>query len=1559
MEYVSYQSVSSNKVNLNTGSYLNTTDYSLFVKDFANDLWYGYSANDVIELGVYDHDQNQLAYGVLSQDKKYKTSQYSYINTLDFPVTYSYSELISEFILYKNEKILISPIEQVASLGLSDGSYVLTYNFTREMAGTPNMPLIVKEISPSSKEVKLVPIGQATNQYNAFCNKKILVSDVSPLYLKSIKNCPYGQIYNQISSQYSSEINTLKSLFFLNTDGAVVQFLKNIYEDLVLYTNPSVDVYNNPTSSPEKLLRVQGIRTYFSNFLMSNVNTVTDFSVLDANYNAFTLACIERKFSPIGKNLTTEHKNAKAFIYDFFTKYFYNPITSILSSTYKEKYYSYLRNAINVGKGRLVTIIDHSVLDERSDINSPLTLVVKLQNELPSDILINTPCWISNISQVPYVIDAIIKSTVDTPTLKIGRPNFNSNLPNANLGHANKSYTISDLQTTSDENRELVVSKKQIELNVNYDDFKNFVVFSSAKVRLDLFKKKIIQLYSLSSSLSALEVNRQTFLNTNGVVYPYYTQEYDSIQDNMNTIVSGFDGYESYLYRNRFYDYNGSFVSSSYISELDFSASYYDKNNRDSLVNNTPQHILVNEDNNDYLLFLSMIGHYFDELYVYISSLPSEKSISEGSTETFTRSVIDQMLQTFGWKLDDILEQSSLINNYLTSNEFDGLNSMSIEERVRSVRNRILVNLPQIYKTKGTEEAVKMLLSCYGIPSTLLSVREYGGVNCEDENASYTQYERAYMYQYDTSSKLNHFRTSYPGEVKTFEYKFSIPDASPYAYGEEQIQWGIVRGGTSVLSISASGYIHGGFVREKGKNLGKVFFSVGFKGQEDFKIYSDTIPIFDGNVYSVMIRKNDPDPLYQYSSVENNIPTRYDLYVQRNEFGRTIVKSVSSHMNYYSQSNYKFDEPGYLMIGGWFYYQNKQGYTGTFDKLMLWMDALPDVNFEDHVNNINSFSFSGSRVGYKSLIYRMHTDYPFDLRQYAPGTTGHFFPSPTSNWWGNWTNANPYYAASGSEARFESEVGIVGGIGTFQYMTAWGAWTGSSTIVYNTSSCKFVSQSIYPYQFKVIDYPSTSNISKYGPNRFRNQKVKYISQSYDVRFDSNARSTYDIAKNITPDSNLLGFFVDPQDFKNKDIVRYYGNYDFMSIIGSPSNAYADTYTDLRLLRKEYSKLYSYTSGSNSRFNEMMLLYKLYFNKSIFDSITNLVPVRSNLLTGVLIEPNILERPKYQSKPVIGETNSGSVSYFDITASRYFRDSNTKLVRITETPLYADFNIDTSLMGGSNFISSSLPSNPTIDLNLSYINDPSRIYPINYLKDGAYISDVPDKYQIGHFGSNQYLPMDGESVTGKISFDMNYFTNQNGSNKAYLFKKWKKYTISAKTGSWNRTDNPLDNTYSTSSVQLYEYVLVSSDLFDSLVYKSQTNDSTPSNISVADNIYRHDANTFKLNPNSSTNNASINLKDIGGGVYIWDSSPYIYNIDGEYFEIVGGYPRNHYIHKRHVFSPYKLEGLYNDSTSNLYIRSSQTIYSTIGEDGLTDGSLPVQSFDVSNINLIQSDNIINQ
>jgi hypothetical protein len=82
-------------------------------------------------------------------------------------------------------------------------------------------------------------------------------------------------------------------------------------------------------------------------------------------------------------------------------------------------------------------------------------------------------------------------------------------------------------------------------------------------------------------------------------------------------------------------------------------------------------------------------------------------------------------------------------------------------------------------------------------------------------------------------------------------------------------------------------------------------------------------------------------------------------------------------------------------------------------------------------------------------------------------------------------------------------------------------------------------------------------------------------------------------------------------------------------------------------------------------------------------------------------------------------------------------------------------------------------------------------------------------------------------------------------------------------------------------------------------------------------------------------------------------------DAVYFEIVGEYPRNHYTHKATQFSKTKYPKYITSTTSSIFVKSRQSMETTISENGLDDGSLPVQSTNVSNVNVINVDNVLGQ
>ena len=127
---------------------------------------------------------------------------------------------------------------------------------------------------------------------------------------------------------------------------------------------------------------------------------------------------------------------------------------------------------------------------------------------------------------------------------------------------------------------------------------------------------------------------------------------------------------------------------------------------------------------------------------------------------------------------------------------------------------------------------------------------------------------------------------------------------------------------------------------------------------------------------------------------------------------------------------------------------------------------------------------------------------------------------------------------------------------------------------------------------------------------------------------------------------------------------------------------------------------------------------------------------------------------------------------------------------------------------------------------------------------------------------------------------------------YMLKRWRKHTIYNLSGSykhpesqsWSRVDDPRFNMYSTNSIYLYDYVLVSDMWMFSTVYTSSAVDSTPAS---ANNYvgtfngtasYTHNPNTWINSPNAIYNNYLLRYNPMAS---IYEKFP-VYGIDPQYY-----------------------------------------------------------------------------
>ena len=452
-----------------------------------------------------------------------------------------------------------------------------------------------------------------------------------------------------------------------------------------------------------------------------------------------------------------------------------------------------------------------------------------------------------------------------------------------------------DLVTTDAKLKDSIIDKyisgseKPVELSVEYSQYENYVNFSSAQRRLENFKYKIEQ------------IEENTALSSSFVGVVSGSDESLKYARIIRNIKNNFDGYENYLYNTvstyttssmgEFFNaswpktgsgtYNDPFVpvSSSHSDFISwygsissktgqiYSASLYDIENPNRLVNLLPQHIGNDVENSQFIDFTDMIGQQFDELWSYIKSLTDITDRRLDLSEGFSKDLIYNLAKSLGWSAQDgkdLLDLSQAgFGQKLEGAGYSLYTSGSLDSPVESdvskeITKRLIASMPYLLKAKGTVGSIKGLLNCYGIPSTILRVREYGGLQEPKQRASFEiarRFTKALGFrgsQYVSSSWAND--TTSNRKPDTVELRFRSVNSSDQTLIQKDDRWAI--------SLKDNG---------SADDYGSVSFILsGSGGQKE--VSSSALPIYDGDYYSVMLQKRKvetnlfPNPSFEVGS---------------------------------------------------------------------------------------------------------------------------------------------------------------------------------------------------------------------------------------------------------------------------------------------------------------------------------------------------------------------------------------------------------------------------------------------------------------------------------------------------------------------------------------------------------------------------------------------------------------------------------------------------------------------------------------------------------------------
>ena len=901
-------------------------------------------------------------------------------------------------------------------------------------------------------------------------------------------------------------------------------------------------------------------------------------------------------------------------------------ISNFQANPYFKEFY------LNFGKNQLIPAVNIALDLGSSTVNTvnnvgtstlsgPPTVLIKLLNPLPVKYKVNDLINVVDEISNPQIFNAAITpDPVITvyPTLR--GPNFDLDLDNLRVGptpYYNFNQVTSFQGNFAPQLQQLLghLSASNFDININYNtlDYTDWIHYSSAARRLEGFQYKLtnIELFTSASSSAASSPNPTSQLDA---------QNY---QNSINKTIQSFDGWEQHLYyETGSYAWpkitstkpyiNYSVTSSQAINWYNdnyATASLYDDNNQNYLLYAMPGYIAEDTHNELVFDFVASIGQMFDDIWIHIKAITDLYQAKNALDQGISKDLVYFALQSMGVNVYTDQDGKNVFQYLYGVNEdgtykyptgsYDTLISasnyqMSGQDQQKGIYKRIYHNLPLLLKSKGTTLFNQYLNTIFGIPTTIMGYTEYGGV---DKSTATSEYEFD-RFTYGLNNEL--------GDTVSVPWIYTsqslartgsndiVPNGVEFRFKTVPSSSGhnLTTYTPQTLLSNTSGFDLKLVYAPVGKADSIYSGSKGNFGYLEFTLGSATVT-------------SSTVPIFETGSI--NDTSWYNILVQRRFPNRRVGQTaLSQTYEIYIKNNIWGDVGHRASASLTTTTQNSSWYnqgtltlgsastTGSFQELRIWSNYLSESKFDFHVLNPESYESNFTSSAYNDLTAR----FPLgnDLYTYNHVT------SPT--------------------------VASVAPNQTIQAFTA--------------SFSGFSNKNNY-FSFVERYYTNVANSGYANPVT---DKIRiYSGSEYGTQLLPNKSIELQPILPITKDIHLLDASLSPIDEIDRDIIANLGStYNIDEFIGNPQGT---DYFELENLREEYFKKYI----NKYNYKDYVRLIE-FFHNSLFRTLKDFTPARTNLATGIVYKPHLLERSVNPIKrPSVSRPEySSSIDTLFITAS---------------------------------------------------------------------------------------------------------------------------------------------------------------------------------------------------------------------------------------------------------------------------------------------------------------------
>jgi hypothetical protein len=921
---------------------------------------------------------------------------------------------------------------------------------------------------------------------------------------------------------------------------------------------------------------------------------------------------------------------------------------------------------LNFGENQLV--IANNIKLDNTDPNNP-TILVKLYETLPEEFDINYSLWIVTIVEESRAYKVTFEDLPITisDTTPLSGPNFNLDLKDrVNNSTLELSYIdlITTSLTSSQNQLNSLLEEKEIDINVDYTDFLNFIHFSSAQARLENFYYKVSLIEDYSASIAVLNntTNSSSSINSSATVY----------ENKIDEIITNFDGYEYFLYYsdNQYawpktttekpYELaktDSTAVASWFGSTNEYSPNYgglalsaslYDNSNKDNLYYTIPEYLREDSANDPYQLFVEMVGQHYDNIWIYYRDITQKYNADNRLEYGISKDIVADAIRDFGVKLyQNNFSNEDLFTAFLgltpdgalfpfpnitgslpTPSGFEYVNTLisasndylPLDDVNKSLYKRIYHNLPYLLKSKGTLPGLRALITSYGIPDTILRINEYGGKDKVNSNDwDYWQNEFNYAF-YTTGSgyiatpwELNPNWNSPDGVPSTVVFRFKTNGLPQTNIPHSQSLWYLNDVSSAptnlLLTYTGSGYVSGSY---SGSIIDPYHQYATLTFTPDYINYPNSsasiyLPFFDGEWWSVMVTRDEDDFGLTagnkiYEGGDNGTLLGFFASASITE-DSTLAWALPTNGSIFRRANPTLTQ--------------YKAFSGSYQEIRYYNTVLSENVFKDYI--MNPYSIEGSA---KNL--------------------------------NNGPNELAFRASLGGELYTGS---------TSIHPKVTGSWDITSSFI-SDSEFTFVNPIFAPNtEYFFYDQP-VAGIKNTVSDKIRLENNNLPSGEVLSPFRALSQTT-EASQSYTANINYLEVAFSPQNEINEDIMDQLGFFNIGEYIGDPSlRSTPDTsYPALDKLRNDYFQKYT----KNYDLVDFIRLIK-FFDNSLFKMIKDFVPARTSLASGIVIKQHLLERNKYPQPQVDTYSTLAYTSYSELPSSSlatvYFTSSNFQFVEIS-------------------------------------------------------------------------------------------------------------------------------------------------------------------------------------------------------------------------------------------------------------------------------------------------------